>query len=708
MNLLRALILLSMIGFLQTNLQAQEWVSYESQHQINDLVDTGNELHMATDAGLVVMDKLTLEKTIFDTNNSSLNQNHIQTITRAPNGNTWIGTYGGLISRFDGGDFQDSMMPEGDFNPNTFQLYDLQIAPNGDVWLGTSAGVFHKQENEWKQYAEAELGADYFKVWDIEIDDSGDVIVASTGVSKFANGEWTDLLENSDLLNYLDSELFFGSNGDIFLAGDLDRVARFDGEYWQEYLIEDFDEELSGHQITGFTENTDGSIYLTTQLNGVYKLENDNWILQDGPQFQEFGEQTDFFFIDEDNNTWLNSGIYISVDNGSEINSTSISATTLESNAIQSLSKSSDGSIYIMGGWKGIVSVVDTDGNWSMLPATNSQLSTEFFNDLLAISEDDIWMATSGGLHHFDGSDWEYMPLDACYSLTKFSDGTLFAQTGSGAYVIVNGEISLIDDSDSPITNESLSGMGIDPEGNLWLAAYDEDRIYRYSTAGDWTIFSSDEHPAINNPEGDFHFDASGNVWVPRATFGALRFDGTSWTNPFEGNVDLIENTTAHSVTSDASGKMYFSHHYGVTTLFEDEWENLIIDAVETNLSHDSEMTFDDQGNLWWASNRYGVFSYKSATVSSVTEQITERANFAIFPNPAQDQFQLNTQLTEKASVQLFIYNSVGQIASVIDLGEKPAGMLQETINVSSLQKGIYVLQLQVNGKALLQRLMKS
>ena len=63
---------------LQSPLHAQEWVSYQSQQQINDLVETGNELLMATDAGLVVMNKSTLEKTIFNKANSDLSNNHIQ------------------------------------------------------------------------------------------------------------------------------------------------------------------------------------------------------------------------------------------------------------------------------------------------------------------------------------------------------------------------------------------------------------------------------------------------------------------------------------------------------------------------------------------------------------------------------------------------------------------------------------------------------
>ena len=54
MNNFKSLFFLTaMIFSYATN--AQDWVSYQSPQQINDLVDNGSELIMATDAGLVVM-----------------------------------------------------------------------------------------------------------------------------------------------------------------------------------------------------------------------------------------------------------------------------------------------------------------------------------------------------------------------------------------------------------------------------------------------------------------------------------------------------------------------------------------------------------------------------------------------------------------------------------------------------------------------------
>ena len=111
MNFFKSLLFIGFTLFFQGLLKAQEWESFESPQQINDLVDTGEELLMATDAGLVVLNKTTLERSIFNVNNSSLPTNHIQTITLSSNGQAYIGTYDMVMALFNGSDFVDFFVP---------------------------------------------------------------------------------------------------------------------------------------------------------------------------------------------------------------------------------------------------------------------------------------------------------------------------------------------------------------------------------------------------------------------------------------------------------------------------------------------------------------------------------------------------------------------------------------------------------------------
>ena len=217
---------------------AQDWVSYQSPQQINDLVDNGTELIMATDYGLVVMNKTTLEKTTFTNRNSKLANNHISSITGAPNGDIYLST-DQTIGKFDGSDVNDVVIPAAlTTNVNTLQFFDVEVASNGDLWIGSSEGIFHKKGQNWSKYGKTELGEFFFKVWDIEIDSKGDVFAGTqVGVHKFENNSWSHISKDDSLQGYRNAELFFSKSGDLFFGGDLTKTARYDGANWEVYYL---------------------------------------------------------------------------------------------------------------------------------------------------------------------------------------------------------------------------------------------------------------------------------------------------------------------------------------------------------------------------------------------------------------------------------------------------------------------------------------
>lgn len=679
-------------------LQAQDWVSYQSQQKINDLVDTGTELLMATDAGLVVMNKATLEKTIFNKANTSLSNNHIQSITQAPNGSYWIGTYDVVMGRFDGTNFSETTVPDiAEYNEHT-KLYDFEIAPNGDFWLGTSDGVFHRQGEVWSHYGQEELGAIFFEAWDVEILPAGEVLIASHTIHKYTEGTWSNLSDTTELLGYLDAALFRSSAGDLYFAGDLDRIGRFTGEAWQMWD----NGGLNGSEITGFTEDAAGAIYFNTKYDGVFKLEGDTWNQQVNPQTSAFANQTNYFYIDALNQRWLNSKIYLSVDRQGSIQSTIISSHTLASNSINNLHKGEDGNMYFLLADRSI-SLVNPAGDWSFLSPMPSLLPFENLNDLLVLADQTIWLATDSGLHFYNGSEWERYELGPCRSFAQDSQGTIYASANDRIYKISDGEITQYNTNNSSLSTHIISGMGVDAEDNLWIASFSwegDNVIQTVSTEGTWTTYLGSEHPVLNNrPIGDFYFDHQGNVWIPADQVGAIKFDGQAFTNPVADHLTAVANPDVFSIAGDASGKLYFAHQYGVTTLLNDEWEDLLIEDVpNVTSSSNAKIQFDDAGTLWWASNRQGVFSYTPIPATTVLEGFEKSHDLRIYPNPAADYSMLRITLQEKAQASTSIYNQLGQLVAVMDLGQLAAGTSQQPIDLSRFPKGTYYVKLQING----------
>jgi len=121
---------------------------------------------------------------------------------------------------------------------------------------------------------------------------------------------------------------------------------------------------------------------------------------------------------------------------------------------------------------------------------------------------------------------------------------------------------------------------------------------------------------------------------------------------------------------------------------------------VPSNFSHDGDLVFDDNGNLWWASSRYGAFAYTTNDLTSVEQQTEWKNELAIYPNPADTYCQLELELDAPGNASLFIYNQVGQVVSSYDFGQLSQGTFQEKINFSQLNQGLYIMQVRVNGQS--------
>lgn len=705
MTLSKFSFLLLLTLLFQGFLSAQEWTSYQSPNQINDLVDTGSELLLATDNGLVVVDKSTLEHTTFTKDNSNLSNNHIQSITRGQNGSVWIGTYDIVLSKFDGSDFQNTTSIDESVAQPNLEMYDLKVAPNGDLWVGTTNGLFHREGESWSRYAEAEFGPDYFETWDVEIMDNGDVLAAGIDLHQLMNGQWINITEGTQLSSYLSADLFTSSAGDLYLAGDREKIGRYDGQYWQEYNI-----DFNGSEVIQFTEDTDGNVYFSTVRNGIFKLENDTWVLQTDAQTEAVNSSVAFFHIDEQNNRWLNTNIHLSVNESGTIRSTLIADNTLENSSLRDVHKGANGKMYFITGSQENFSVLDTEGNWSFLPKPPTAILFESMHNILVLADDNIWVASQRGIYQYNGSDWTFMDLGPCYKLDIDSQGKIYAMSIDKIYMIDNGMVSEYNTTNSELSPNNAVGIGVDSEDNLWISTGDFDLpnvVQTVTPDGSWTTYTAADHPAIGRLGRDFHFDEEGNVWVVNEPFGALKFDGSTWTNPLLENREEITNLSVDAIASDEEGKIYFAHEYGITALLDGEWENFINEEVITNNSSSTDIAFDDEGTLWWGNGRTGLFSFMPEPTTSSSSPFELVAGFKVFPNPAQSYTTIDFSTRQNSNVSVAIYNQIGQLASTINLGQFSEGNYQREINLDRLPTGFYTVQLRVNNSVTAQKLIK-
>jgi ligand-binding sensor domain-containing protein len=695
MNIFKSLFLITAIIFSYAA-NAQVWIPHQSPQKINDLVDNGSELIMATDYGLVVMNKTTLEKTTFTSGNSKLANNRISSITEAPNGDIYLST-DQTIGKFDGSDITEIEIPAPlKTNVNTLLFFDVEVASNGDIWVGSSEGVFHKKSQNWSKYGKTELG-DFFRVWDIEINNDGYVFVgAENGVHKFENNSWSHISKNDSLQGYRNAELFFSKSGDLFFGGDLTKTARYDGTNWEVY------NQGSGADRMQFVEDKDSNMYMSA--NGkVWQLNNSTWNTYTDSQTLAMEDlivyEDSYYYIDTQNQRWFCKNIYLSVSNKDTIQSTSISSdNTIEANYIKGIHNGRNGKLFFIMGksatWS--IPVVDPQGNWSSLELPDSLKWNFGINGILYIADDDIYLTSYEGLTHYDGKKWSTNKLLINgKQLATNSQGKIYVLASKRIYIIENGNVSEFTPTNSPLSDlEATSGLGVDANDNLWIASYDwsgNSKIQKVDTDGKWTTFDHTNHPDIDQPSGDFHFDKNGNIWIS-AKVGAIKFDGKNFTNPIKENRSKLDNYNASSIESDSEGRMYFAHQYGVTTLLDSVWGELLIDDVpHKKTSAKTTLKFDDAGTLWWASNMSGVYSYTTATPAGIFSNDELASNFSIYPNPSTG--ILNFKNIDAVEASIKIYTTLGKLVysndklkpnSPIQLNQSPGMYLVVIKNLNS------------------------
>jgi hypothetical protein len=684
--------------------KAQEWTSYKSTQGVSDYLDMGDELYLATDAGLVIVDKNTLEHSIYGIEGSNLSTDHFRSVARSSSGETFIGTYDVVVARFDGSGFQDIIVPDG-LNPLMDpELYDLEVSETGELWLATSQGIFRQLGDEWIKYNHVQLGWDFFKVWDIEFGPEGAVYAGTgNGVYKFENDTWTHLSEGTQVVGYLDADVFFSKAGDLFFAGALDFVGKFDGDSWTMFSTGD----LNGAQINGFTEDLDGNIYVDTWFNGVFKLTGDSL----APIDEELNvggnlPRTSFYYVDEQGVSWYNRNIYLSTNKNGNIESTTLSSTSIEYNLIYDVKKGANGEMFfLMHSSTNSISVLHPDGEWSLLTIPVELNWTTYSGNLLYLGENDIWLSSHYGLYHYDGAEWTFITDEPCDNILQNSQGRIYVQSPSKVLIIENGNISEYNQQNAPLNPlHYVSAIGLDAEDNLWLASNDGNSgadvnhtIQKVSSAGEWTTYKRDDHEAIKFPRGEFHFDVHGNVWVP-SSFGVIKFDGQNFTNPMLENSAILEAYQSHSIESDADGKIYIGTNDGIATLYEGEWEEMIIDAtLPITAPYSVALKFDDSGLLWCGYTVYGLHSFLPAGVTSTMDVAeSQSSDFSIYPNPAIGNTTVAFTLESGAEVDLSVFNKLGQQLGYKALGYLKEGSHEVDLELSNFPSGMYIVQLRL------------
>jgi hypothetical protein len=167
---------------------------------------------------------------------------------------------------------------------------------------------------------------------------------------------------------------------------------------------------------------------------------------------------------------------------------------------------------------------------------------------------------------------------------------------------------------------------------------------------------------------------------------GCKNINTTSVTDNSSVNVTF----NSQNPTQGGSDGSITANPNGGTTPYTYNWSNGGTNATISNLPAGTyTVTITDQT---------GCIKVASVTIGNPNGlvQVTDIASIKVFPNPAHDVCNIQIELNKAQNIEMKMYNSIGQQVWLKNNNDFKQGT--ETVDVSRLSAGVYVIQVHVNG----------
>ena len=269
-------------------------------------------------------------------------------------------------------------------------------------------------------------------------------------------------------------------------------------------------------------------------------------------------------------------------------------------------------------------------------------------------SPDDIWIGTNQGVSHFDGSSWiSYSTPDLHWSgvnATDFdSNGDKWFASPLGGITHFDGTTFTSYDTSNGLLSQFVIALLIDDQDNKWVGTSSGMSVLdaTNTTFTQHTRMYIMPPPDTLNPVVDIAIDGWGRIWTSiyvgyLAVGGVAYWDGSQWED-----FDVTDGLAGPNVKG---------------------------------------LTIDNQNNVWVATST-GVSKIVPVPSAIITPEFS---SVNLFPNPSNNVLYL---VNENQKIQqINMYNNLGALVY-----ENDNNQLNYSIDVSSLSKGLYYVNIQLS-----------
>jgi ligand-binding sensor domain-containing protein len=667
----------------------QQWDDIVASTKVNDILETSSTVFMATNGGVVSVDKQTNAVNQLTKATDGIAGNEVEGIAMDGAGNLWIGTYMMGLAKRTGSTW--TAVPYPASFPDML-THSVRVDQNDVVWAGTSKGLVKYDGTNWELFNSSNTNiSSFIDGWNIEIDQQGNIFVASIDVIKFDGTTWTKVSTSSDLNSYFGGHTEMLSNGTLVYANNFigRTVGLYDGMTWTIYTASNND--FPAGDIEAINKDANDDIYISIKGNGLYKLQNGTWAKQTLPSSSIDETAISTMYTDADDNLWLaNSSNFIKTKSGNTSN-ININTSVIQFNDIAKVYHKND-DVYVLNGT--IISHYDASNTtWSTItvplntPALNGSL-----RNIAVTANGELWVSAGWSeLYNWNGTSWTLytnqnsaLPLASIWDMEWDEDNqALWLATTSGVLKFKNQQFTTYSSSSTIMNNDDVRYLELQ-NGIIYVGV--GTNVYSYDGTT-WTDLTQ------MNPESlrTMYVDNAENIWISNWNGGVSKYENGTWTS-----VTTLQGIKIETITENNNTVYFGTEDDGATTFDGTNWTYFKENNSELTHNNINHLSVDDNNSIWIATEN-GVSIFHPAPPVSNREIIANEANLNVFPNPIVNQATIEFTLKNSQNVRLAIYDINGRLVqSIIQDETRPAGDMTVDFRKGELTSGIYLMQLEL------------
>jgi len=259
-----------------------------------------------------------------------------------------------------------------------------------------------------------------------------------------------------------------------------------------------------------------------------------------------------------------------------------------------------------------IVSYADADGVWK------SYTNTNYINDI-AVSGDNIWCGSSGGVVHWNMSDETYecftvddgLPTNLIQHIGIDGNGLIWADfyaSGIWNFDGMGWEKRIVD-----IT--SFETMAVDRDGVIWFGNK-FNGVYRYD--GNAVTHYTTEDGLIHDVVLSLIVDSNNVTWFGTKN-GLSRFDGQTWTS-FTSETSLAGDKI-RSIAEDMNGVIWCATSRGVSSYDGNKWKTYTTEDGFPPGGGISHIVVDNDNIKWFGTTFTGLLRYDDTAFTTYSTE---------------------------------------------------------------------------------------